>query len=305
MEVTAPHSTVMLNETIKLLAVKPAGVYLDATVGTGGCSRAILDSLNENGRLISIDLDEEALKIVEAELGKDSRISLVHGNFSDCKIILSQLGISKLDGMTADLGLSSLQLDSPLKGFSYRFDAPLDMRFDSRSSYTALDLIRNSSAQQLAEIIARYGEQRGAVRIAKAIKSCKPVATTQLAGIICKTAPRGNRDKILARVFQSFRIAVNRELENLQAFLEASSSLLKPGGRLATLSYHSLEDRIVKNFLKRESSDCICPPEAPQCGCGHRAQFKIITKKPVTPSELEKVNNPRSRSAKMRAGERI
>lgn len=299
------HRPVMVVDAVRLLNVKSGGIYLDATGGTGGFSRAILNEL-EDGRLITIDLDRESLELMRKELGGDRRLTLVQGNFADCSSILSQNGVDKLDGAIADLGMSSYQLENPLRGFSHRSDSPLDMRFDPDGQYPRVsDIIRDEPEERLREIIAHYGQQPGASKLAREIKKRTPRTTFQLADIVKKHFPAAQRQKALARVFMSFRIAVNREMENLEEFLEAVLKLLKPGGRLVTLSYHSLEDRIVKDFMKRESVDCLCPPEVIRCVCHHKRNLKILTPHPLRPSQSEVEENPRARSAKMRAGERI
>lgn len=295
----------MLDEALEFLQVLPEGIYFDGTGGLLGHSEQILERLR-HGRLIAVDIDKSALETISNRLKDHSDLILLQANFADIKNILLQLRIPAINGALLDLGLSSFALDSPGRGLSHRFQGPLDMRFDrDRNPVTAAKAIEELPESEIARIIGEYGEQPGAKRIARALKERKPGSTVELAEIVEKMTPANRREKSLARVFQAFRIYVNREMENLEKFLNSIADVLSPGGRLVIISYHSLEDRRVKEFLNRESKDCICPPGIPVCSCGHQARFKILTKRPLRPSEEELQRNPRARSARLRAGESV
>ncbi|GAW92152.1 16S rRNA (cytosine(1402)-N(4))-methyltransferase RsmH [Calderihabitans maritimus] len=307
------HIPVMLEETIELLAIKPEGIYVDCTLGGGGHSRAILDKLGKQGRLIAIDQDMEAIEAFKPyKQGFGDRVSLVHGNFVALKDILQQMGVKKVDGILFDIGVSSHQLDTPERGFSYQLDAPLDMRMDTTRELTAWHIVNNYSEADLARIIYEYGEERWARRIASFIvqaRKKKPIDTSgQLVEVIKRAIPAGAR-KVgphpAKRTFQALRIAVNNELEVLEKALYHAVEVLKPSGRVCVISFHSLEDRIVKKVFRQLSRACTCPPEQPICVCKSRKIVKVITKKPVTPSQEEVKRNPRSRSAKLRAAEKL
>ena len=282
------------------------GFYLDGTGGTGGYSLEILERLSPSGRLITLDLDESALLRISERLNKFSNSIVVHSNFSALDQVLTDLEIDKIDGIVLDLGLSSFALDNPERGFAHRLDGPLDLRFDNHSdSLTAADIICESSLDSLMKILRNYGEIPAAGKIARALKEKLPGTTFDLVKAVEPFLKYDKREKKLSQIFQALRIAVNDELLNLKKFLEAVPDRLKPGGRLVVVSYHSLEDRIVKEFLAEESKDCLCPPEFPICVCSHEARFKLITRKAVKPSLQEIEANPRSRSAVLRCGERI
>ena len=305
MSQTALHRPVLLLETLALLNIDENSNCFDGTGGAGGYSKEIKNRI-KNGKLVTVDLDPDAIKMIEKNIGTSETNFIVRDSFENIKNIIESVGIEKLDAVVLDLGLSSFALDTPERGFSHRFDAKLDMRFDKDSGDPpASDLILKLREEEIVEIIALYGEQPGAHRIAKAIKKELPKTTTELAGIVSRLVRKDKREKALARVFMAFRIFVNRELERLSKFFEDAADCMNPGGRLAVVSYHSLEDRIVKEFFQRESKDCICPPEYPVCVCEHKAAFKIITKKPLRPGESEIKSNSRARSALLRVGERI
>ena len=300
------HLPVMPKEVIEYLNIHPNAVIVDATLGGGGHSKEIL-SKYKSIKMIGIDQDLDAIEAAKENLSEFSaRVTFVHDNFSN---IRSVIGDRKVDGILYDLGVSSYQIDSPERGFSFQADAPLDMRMNRSKGLTAADLINSLTKEEIERIIKEYGEERFFKRIASAIINKRPVSTTsELADIVKRSIPKispVNTTKSIARVFQAFRIAVNRELESLKAALEDSIDLLAPKGRIVVISYHSLEDRIVKDIIKKESLDCICPPKLPACVCKHRKKLNIITKKPVTPSDIELKENPRSRSAKLRAAEHI
>ena len=301
----------MLNECIENLNIKPDGVYLDGTLGMGGHSYQIASRLG-SGRLICIDRDETAIERAGRRLApfKD-KVTLVHGNFSDAAAILDSLGIDGADGMLFDLGVSSPQLDESERGFSYMNDAPLDMRMDKGESLTAYAVVNTWDEQRLLRILWDYGEERYARRIVGAImerRAQRPVETTLELVDIIKSAmpPAALREKQhpAKRSFQAIRIAVNGELDALEPMLEAGADALNPGGRLAVITFHSLEDRIVKRTLQRLAAGCTCPREFPVCVCGRKPKLKLVNRKPIvsTPKELEE--NPRARSAKLRIAER-
>lgn len=302
------HIPVLLKESLENLIVKPNGTYVDATLGGGGHAKAILEAA-PNVRLIGIDRDAEAIEAARAELKAfGDRVEFVHSNFSRLNTI-SELRNSKLDGMLFDLGLSSHQIDSGRRGFSFQTDAPLDMRMDSSMKISAKDIVNDSSPEELEKIIREYGEERYYRRVARAIAKARPlVSTLELADVIRRSIPGTspvNKTKSVARVFQAFRIAVNGELESLKSALNDAIDLLAPKGRIVVISYHSLEDRIVKDFFKLAATGCVCPPKQPVCTCGHKKTVRIITKKPITPYPEETLRNPRARSAKLRAAEKL
>jgi len=301
------HIPVLYQEVLTGLQVKPGGRYIDATVGGGGHARGILKASAPDGELLGIDADPMAIALATeqlAEFGK--RVTLVQGNFAELEDIALERGIYPVDGLLFDLGLSSIQLGAVERGFSFQLDGPLDMRFDPRQTLTAADLVNSLSAKELEDILSRYGEEPQARRIARAIVKERPLHTTgELAALVERTVGRRRRIHPATRVFQALRIAVNAELECLAKALPQALRLLKPGGRLAVISFHSLEDRLVKEFFRKEARDCLCPPEAPVCTCGHRASLGIVTKKPIRPSAEEVAANPRSRSARLRIAYRL
>ncbi|NLY48580.1 MAG: 16S rRNA (cytosine(1402)-N(4))-methyltransferase RsmH [Clostridiales bacterium] len=305
------HRPVLLDEVIEYLNIDPSGIYVDGTIGGGGHALAIVQRLT-TGRLIGLDQDEEAIDAAGMRL-KDykDKVTIVRSNFHEIKDVLNGLNIDKANGILLDLGVSSHQLDTPERGFSYREDAPLDMRMDQRHKKTARDIVNEYSEAELYRIIRDYGEDRFAKNIAKHIvraRQDKPIETTfQLNEIIKAAIPakvRATSGHPSKRTFQAIRIELNRELDVLKESLDDMIDLLKPGGRLAIITFHSLEDRIVKENFKVNENPCICPPDFPVCVCGRKPKGRIITKKPVLPSEEEIEENSRSKSAKLRVFER-
>ena len=302
------HYSVLLNETVSVLGVKPDGIYADLTLGGGGHSERIASQL-ENGRLVCVDADETAIAASRIRLAPYAdRISFVHSFNDRIDEILDELGIDKLDGAVADLGVSSFQLDNAERGFSYMNDAPLDMRMDETAELTAYDVVNGKSEEELKKILYIYGEETFAPRIAAAIcrqRAISPVRTTlQLSEIIKSAMPE--KAKIgghhpAKRSFQAIRIVVNGELDRLQIMLGRVIDRLAPGGVFAVISFHSLEDRIVKTAFAEAARGCTCPPSFPVCVCGNKEKVRIITKKPILPGDAELAENPRSRSAKLRA----
>ncbi|BAF60050.1 MAG: 16S rRNA (cytosine(1402)-N(4))-methyltransferase RsmH [Pelotomaculum sp.] len=307
------HRPVMLDEVLEGLNLKPGGVYVDCTVGGAGHGEAILKRTGAEGRLIGIDRDPEALAAAERRLvpyGK--RVDLVRANFEDIGKVLERLGQTGVDGILFDLGVSSYQLDNPARGFSYKRDSLLDMRMDPERGPSARELVNTLTAEELARIIKDYGEERWAFRIAAFIveeRKRSPIETTgRLAEIIKKAIPAGARREgphPARRTFQALRIAVNRELEVLGGALRSAVRVLRPGGRICVITYHSLEDRIVKETFRRLASPCTCPKEFPACVCGGKKEIKIVTARPVVPSAGEVEENPRARSAKLRIAEKL
>lgn len=306
-EVSFVHQPVLLEEAISALAVRSGGSYVDCTLGGGGHAEAILQKCLPYGRLLGIDADSTALKSAETRLAQFNELfTPVHGNFAELGEILRQQEFGPVDGIIFDLGLSSLQLEASGRGFSFRREEPLDMRFDATiPGPTAATIINGSSEQELARLIWRYGEDRRSRSIARALVENRPFrSSAHLAQVITRPAgPSRGGIHPATRTFQALRIAVNRELDNLEAGLQQAIEALRPGGRLVVISYHSLEDRIVKETIRRESKDCICPPEFVQCVCSHQARLNSIHRKTITPKAEEIVRNPRSRSARMRAAQ--
>ncbi len=307
------HVPVLYKEALIGLNVMPNGYYIDGTVGAGGHAAGILDASAPDGCLLGLDLDPTALEISRQRLAPfENRVTLVHGSFANLKEVVDAHGFNQADGVLLDLGVSSMQLADPERGFSFQREGPLDMRFDPGALRTAADLVNALRERDLADLIYRYGEEPAARAIARAIVAARPLrTTTQLAEVISRTVRRsghrtfGGRSAAgqrhpATRTFQAIRIAVNDELENLERGLDAALSVLRPGGRLAVITFHSLEDRIVKSFFAREVRDCVCPPEAMICTCGHRATVDRVAKKPIQPGTREISRNPRSRSAKLR-----
>jgi len=303
------HKSVLLAETLQYLAPTGDEIFVDATLGLGGHAEAILTA-SENTQVIGIDQDTDAIAKAQARLEKfGERFRVFHANFSEIKNVLAQARVEKTDGVLADLGVSSLQLDSETRGFSFRFDAPLDMRMDAESAEeTAAEMLETLSEFEIARIIYEYGEERFSRRIARWIverrERGESIQTTgELAALVERAVPRGRKDRIhpATRTFQALRIAVNRELEILEDFVKDSIDILKPGGRLAVISFHSLEDRIIKQTLQKQAGKCFCPPKLPICVCGAEKKVEILTRKPVVAGEAETEENPRARSAKLRA----
>ncbi len=308
------HRSVLLPETIAQLAPAKDEIFVDCTLGFGGHTEAILQAA-ENVKVIGIDQDTEAIRLASERLEEfGERIKIFHANFSEIREVLEKAGVQKVNGILADLGVSSMQFDDASRGFSFRFDAPLDMRMDADSDYeTAAELLERLSEEEIADIIYKYGEERMSRRIARRIvwkrEIGEPVTTTrELAETVEKAIGRGkSKDKIhpATRTFQALRIAVNREIEILEEFVRDAVAALKPAGRLAIITFHSLEDRLVKQTFQKLAGKCECPPRLPQCICGAKKEIEILTRKPIAPSEIEIAENPRARSAKLRVCAKI
>lgn len=301
------HVPVLYNEVLEWLTPTTPEHYIDGTVGAGGHAWEILEASSPDGQLLGLDADPKALKIARERLADfGDRITLVHANFDTLETVAPAYGFEAVAGILLDLGLSSMQLADTTRGFSFQEEGPLDMRFDPRQPQMAADLVNNLPADELADILRRYGEERYSRRIAQAIEAERPVHTTQeLVAIIERVVPTREKVHPATRTFQALRIATNDELGALERALPQAVDLLKPGGRLAIISFHSLEDRIVKHSFREAAQDCICPPELPICVCDHEPTLKVLTKKPITPSTNEIEHNPRSRSAKLRVAARV
>ena len=302
------HKSVLLNETIDGLNIKPDGIYVDGTLGGGGHAYEVCRRLGEKGSIVGIDQDAAAIEAASARL-KDfgEKVTIVRSNYCDMKSKLHELGIDKVDGIVLDLGVSSYQLDTAERGFSYREDAPLDMRMDTRQKMTARDIVNDYTEADLYRVIRDYGEDKFAKNIATHIvqaRAVKPVETTaELSEIIRASIPMKFQKKSghpAKRTFQAIRIELNRELDVLRDSLDDMIDLLNPGGRLCIITFHSLEDRIVKSAFRKNENPCTCPPDFPVCVCGKKSKGSIITKKPILPSEEELEYNSRSKSAKLR-----
>jgi 16S rRNA (cytosine1402-N4)-methyltransferase len=304
-EERAQHVPVLYEEVLVGLNIVPGGWYIDCTVGAGGHAAGILEASAPDGQLLGLDADPVALEICRDRLSSfRDRVALVHSNFARLREVAVDRDITAVDGILFDLGLSSMQLASPGRGFSFQVEGPLDMRFDPDTSRTAADLVNTLPESALADLIYRYGEEPASRAIARAIVAARPIrTTTAFAAVVSRAVGRRwahSRHHPATRTFQALRIAVNGELENLEQGLADAVPLLKPGGRLAVIAFHSLEDRIVKRFFAREARDCICPPEAMVCTCDHQATVQLVNKKPIQPSRQEVQSNPPSRSAKLR-----
>lgn len=306
------HTSVLLEETIDGLAVKPDGIYVDATLGGGGHAFEVCSRLNGNGRFIGIDQDAAAIEAAGERL-KDfgEKVTIIRSNYRELKSVLRSIGVEKVDGIVLDLGVSSYQLDTAERGFSYREDAPLDMRMDRRQKMTARDIVNDYSEMDLYRVIRDYGEDKFAKNIARHIvaeRAKRPIETTgQLVEIIRHAIPMKYQKKSghpAKRTFQAIRIELNRELEVLRNSLDDMIDLLNPGGRLCIITFHSLEDRIVKSAFKKNEDPCTCPKDFPVCVCGKVSKGSIVTKKPILPGEEEMEENSRSKSAKLRIFER-
>lgn len=301
------HIPVLLNEAMQGLQLRAGGYFVDCTVGLGGHAVAILEA-SPSGKLLGIDADPEALKIAEIRLS-DYReaVTLVNDNFANLEAICTKYHFRPVDGILFDLGVSSLQLDTARRGFSFQHDAPLDMRFDPRQELTASDIVNTLPEEELARILTKYGEERHSRQLARLIGQNRPFSTTTQLAQLAEQVLGNKHSRIhpATRTFMALRIAVNKELENLAASLRQTISLLRPGGRLVVISYHSLEDRIVKQFMQRQASSCLCPPEAIICRCGHVPTLKLISRKVIRPTSLEAESNPRCRSAKLRIAEQL
>jgi 16S rRNA (cytosine1402-N4)-methyltransferase len=306
---TVYHTPVLFDKSLEFLVTDVNGIYFDGTLGFGGHSSGILNCLGNDGLLIGTDVDQDAFSFSKKKFSEDKRIKLYNMNFSQIDIIAKIESIHFFNGIFADLGVSSFQLDTAESGFSYRSNTQLDLRMDKSKVINAADVVNSYSEEDLANIIFQYGEEKNSRKIVKVIceiRRDKKIQTTlDLSNIITGITPQRYHNKTLSRVFQALRIYVNDELNTLKLFLKKSIELLKPEGRIVILSYHSLEDRIVKEAFKYETLDCICPPGSPICNCDKVPRLKIITKKPVVPDNKEIENNFRSRSAKLRAAERI
>ena len=302
------HAPVLTEEVIGFLSVQPGGRYIDCTLGPGGHSRAILEASAPGGVLLGLDADPSAVELASEALSEFAgSIRLVNANFRRLGEVCDRYEFEPVHGVLFDLGVSSLQLGSADRGFSFQTEAPLDMRFGSDQTLTAAEIVNEYSETDLANVIWQYGEERTSRRIARRIVAKRPITTTtELAGIVAKAIPGGKkRIHPATRTFQALRIAVNDELTAIGEALDQARDVLGSGGRMVVISFHSLEDRIVKQFMQRESRDCICPPEIPICVCDHKATLKVLTKRPVKPSDAELATNPRSRSARLRAAERL
>lgn len=304
------HQPVLYHEIIHALQPSRGGYFVDGTLGAGGHAWGILDASAPDSLLLGLDVDPQALDLARDRLsifGK--RAILVRASYTSLPEQMAKLGWKSVAGVLLDLGLSSMQLDRAKRGFSFLTDAPLDMRFDPDGTITAADLVNTLSEQELADILYKYGEERSSRQIARAIVKARPVTRTrQLAQIVSQSAGGQNRRSHIDRVtrtFQALRIAVNRELESLEAVLPLAVNGLATGGRLAVIAFHSLEDRLVKQYFRRESQDCICPPSQPICTCGHKASLRELTRKPIRPQPEEVQRNPRSRSARLRVAEKL
>jgi 16S rRNA (cytosine1402-N4)-methyltransferase len=305
---TPSHEPVMLEQCIGALQIQRGGRYVDCTVGGGGHAVAILEESSPGGKLIGIDADPNAIRVAREKLkpyGKD--VILVNENFKYLENICTRYGFSPVSGILFDLGMSSLQLEEAGRGFSFRQDSPLDMRFSDRQVLTASDIVNKYTEVELARLLDRYGEEQRARQIAKRIVGKRPLRTTRELALVVEQAVGGTRGRIhpATKTFQALRIAVNHEFENLELALEQALNLLGSGGRLVVISFHSLEDRLVKGFFRQEAQQCICPPGTPACICGHTPRLKVLSKKVLRPSPVEVQANPRSRSARMRVAERI
>lgn len=304
------HTPVLVDQVSKYLITNPSGIYVDATIGGGGHSIEILKKLAVTGRLIGIDFDDKALEYAKDTLKSfKKRVILKKGNFAEIRKILSSFEINQVDGILLDLGVSSHQIDTSERGFSYLAPGPLDMRMSAETKTTAEEIINTYSVQELERIFREFGEEPRARFMAKVIikerQKIQITTTQQLVKIIESVISFQHRIKSLARIFQALRITVNKELENLQLFLNQSLDVLKSGSRLVIIAYHSLEDRMVKEFFSEQSNPCHCPPELPVCVCDRRSTIRILTRRVVRPSSQEVEANPRSRSAKLRAIEKL
>lgn len=298
----------MTEEVIRYLAVQPGGRYVDCTVGGGGHARAVLEASSPGGLLLGLDADPRAIELAAKALeAYGSAVRLVEANFRSLESVCRRYNFAPVHGVLFDLGVSSMQLADETRGFGFQVNAPLDMRFSPSQELTAARIVNTYGEKEIADIIFRYGEEPASRRIARAIVRARPIESTQRLAEIVARAVGGVRRRThpATRTFQALRIAVNDELAALEEGLGQARNVLGPGGRLVVISFHSLEDRAVKRFLQLESQDCICPPQTPTCVCNHRATLRIVTRRAVTPGAAEIAANPRSRSAKLRAAERI
>lgn len=306
------HSPVLLEETVNYIYDDENGIYIDGTLGRGGHTKELLKRIGDDGLVISLDRDKEAIEAVKKNIGGNNQLVLVQDNFVNIPDILFDLNIDKVDGMLFDLGFSSPQIDDPERGFSYQKEGPLDMRMDRSQSFTASDIVNNYSQKEIRRIIEEYGEENWAARIADFIvknrEHGKIETTMDLVDIIKQAIPASVRRKgghPARRTFQALRIATNNELKQLKEMINRAVDMLEFGGRIAIISFHSLEDRIVKHNFRKLASNCVCPPDFPICVCDKVKKVKIITRSPVQPGEEEIKNNARARSAKMRVAEKV
>mgnify|MGYP002385762379 FL=1 len=308
------HQPVLYKEIIHAIGPRRGGLYVDGTLGAGGHAWGMLEASQPDGRLLGLDVDPQALELARQKLSLfGERAVLVQASYRTLSEQLARLGWSSVDGILLDLGLSSMQLDTPERGFSFLADAPLDMRFDPHNTITAASLVNELPERELADLLFRYGEERNSRQVARAIVKARPLHTTRQLAEVTARVTSGGASGIhpATRTFQALRIAVNQELEALEAVLPQALAALAlpttetPGGRLAVIAFHSLEDRLVKQFLRREGRDCLCPPRQPICTCGHTASLREFTRQPIRPQEEEIQQNPRSRSARLRVAERL
>ncbi|MBM3152038.1 MAG: 16S rRNA (cytosine(1402)-N(4))-methyltransferase RsmH [Chloroflexi bacterium] len=304
---TLAHEPVLYQQIITALHPRSGGLYVDGTLGAGGHARGILEACAPAGSLIGLDVDPQALAIARETLAPyGNRFRLIQASYTKLGQILHEITSPPPDGILLDLGASSMQFDTPERGFSFRDDGPLDMRFDPSIARTASDIVNTFPEKDLVDILYRFGEERNARRIARAIIRNRPVyRTRQLASVIESVSSRHEAQHPAARTFQALRIAVNDELEAITRVLPQAVDAIQAGGRLAVISFHSLEDRIVKEFIRRESRDCLCPPRQPACTCGHQATVADLSRRPITPAPEEIQRNPRARSAKLRIAEKL
>lgn len=304
------HVPVMMQEAIDGLALREGMTVVDATFGGGGYSAEILRRIGESGTLVAMDRDGGAVARCIAQYGEDHRVHSVHSNYSQIRNVLKDMGIMHVDAVVADLGVSSDQLDDAQRGFSFAHAAPLDMRMDVRDARTAATIVNHADEAEIAQVVRMYGDERFASRIARAIVHARPIAdTAQLAAIVTEALPpqarRASRIHPATRTFQALRMAVNDEVAHLKTFLTEGIDVVVSGGRIAVVSFHSGEDRVVKNVLRTYARGCICAPDVPICTCGHTPQVRILTKKPITPTDAEVRDNPRARSARLRIAQKV
>lgn len=302
------HRSVLYHEIIRYISPKSPGRYIDATVGAGGHAWGILNASSPGGQLLGLDLDPQALSLANQRLADfPGRFTLIQASYTTLRDQMLRIGWDSVQGIVLDLGVSSMQLDTAERGFSFLRDGPLDMRFDPSQTLTAADLVNDLPEKELADLIWELGEDRNSRRIARVIVQGRPFSTTRELAQALEKAVGRSKDRLhpATRTFQALRIAVNQELRSIGEVLPTAVEALTPGGRLAVISFHSLEDRLVKQYFRKESRDCICPPEQPVCTCGHKATIKEITRHPVSPAESEVQSNSRARSAHLRVAERV
>ncbi|MBE7073582.1 MAG: 16S rRNA (cytosine(1402)-N(4))-methyltransferase RsmH [Clostridiales bacterium] len=306
------HKPVLLDEVIEGLNIQENGIYIDCTMGGGGHSSVIAQSLSEKGKLIGFDRDIDAVNVCSQKFAKDKRVTIIHSNYKDAPEKLTAMGINEFDGLLIDLGVSSYQLDNGERGFSFNNDGPLDMRMDTSQELDAYYVVNNYAPERLIQILYRYGEEDNAKRIVQKIceyRKDKPIETTkQLKEIIESAFPKKviyGKGGVSKKTFQAIRIEVNDELDGLDKTVETLAGMLKKGGRMAVITFHSLEDRIVKNVFKDLSTGCVCPPKIPVCICGHKASVKLVNRKPIIAGENELNDNSRASSAKLRVIEKL